>query len=1137
MSNKHSKAYPLFILLLAITLSACGGGSATDDPNAGGGGGPTPTPGDDDGDGLQNTEETSGWEIIVDANGFGLLADASLLERRMVTSDPDLFDTDNDGLSDGEEYIARTDPRRADTDGDGLTDLQEVVRWNTDANSADSDGDARDPNGTRSPDSSFFDGAEVTAGTSPSQADTDGDGVSDFDEFEQSRNAVIAEIPQVDIAVTSAIAMTMNIEYSETTGSTTEYGSVFSTSNTSTQSRSDTESTAITHAASSGGEGFFDDLEFSKQGAIKFFGGKLLELGRSSACEFGETGNINAAGLVQFDTTDRGLLGGLVSKIADGARSIFNPVADSVGLCDEPTPEITNSTSTTLTSESSRTATEEYSRYQIDSQEKTESASSGTISLSIQVTNRSQETIKLVDPQLTMMQWQSNPDISDAFGSGTFQTLATLTVPSTSTNTFVLAQNNSVTVQLQNDNVNTDFIKRFLARPEAIFFSPASFSYTDDEDVDLRFVHQNVFNRTAIVVIDDGQTAIQRYQVSTNVDRTEEGDFAGLRVDHLLTNVLEKTYTTVNAERSEDGGTTLVQVAELDSLHGLGTVVPTVLPDPSFENGAIGGSVGDPQRRWVVYLSDPDTNTTLTDFEDLVLNSGDELRLVYIRDDDGDGLFLREENLYGTSDDPNDVNATDFDNDGLTDAFEVKTGWTVTIDYLNGSGANDSVSYRVTSSPTESDADEDGLSDSEEKLLGTDPYNRDTDDDTLADGCEVNPTDPDNTVTNNASLPSCNYAFAYVIRQGSSVDLYQVDGGDGSLTSVDNPIQGIGGTSAPGINPQAIAIDPRGRYAYIANGSSNAPYRISSYTMEPGTGILTALANAFQYPDNFSGLENWSWVSVDPTGTFLFSTDTGPDSDSTDSFRISDGSDAGETAGQILHLDDDNGSYRANPDKVVFHPDGDLVIISGNSDFIAVASIETDPGSANFGVFTEIASTPSSNGFDMIDFVNDMTVSANGKYLYVSTRRSGSSPRIRVFEITQVATATLSRGHLTQIQTFTLPGEVPGLVLSPDGQFLFGGDTTNDQILAWSIDSSTGLLSNVDRLPGTPSVHDGYATAANPDTLAIHPSGRVLYVGADDGVFIHDVNTTTGAVSIFDAVTDIPVGGTDPDQIVIHRAN
>lgn len=51
------------------------------------------------------------------------------------------LDQDNDGLSDQEEREAGSDPSKADSDGDGLTDAQEVRDYKTDPTKPDSDGD------------------------------------------------------------------------------------------------------------------------------------------------------------------------------------------------------------------------------------------------------------------------------------------------------------------------------------------------------------------------------------------------------------------------------------------------------------------------------------------------------------------------------------------------------------------------------------------------------------------------------------------------------------------------------------------------------------------------------------------------------------------------------------------------------------------------------------------------------------------------------------------------------------------------------------------------------------------------------------------------------------------------------------
>lgn len=90
------------LLILALLLAGCTGGS----------GGPES---DSDHDGADDAMERDGKVIeITKVDG---------IERRSVTSDVGVEDTDGDGLLDGDETTARgTDPRDVDTDDDGLLD-------------------------------------------------------------------------------------------------------------------------------------------------------------------------------------------------------------------------------------------------------------------------------------------------------------------------------------------------------------------------------------------------------------------------------------------------------------------------------------------------------------------------------------------------------------------------------------------------------------------------------------------------------------------------------------------------------------------------------------------------------------------------------------------------------------------------------------------------------------------------------------------------------------------------------------------------------------------------------------------------------------------------------------------------------
>lgn len=99
--------------LLAVTLSACGGGTSTGTADGDSGGG-----NDTDSQGLLggNTDENT------DSDGDGLFDS----EEALLGTDPFLTDTDGDGITDDAE----------DTDGDGVSNLTEILQ-NTDPNVAD----------------------------------------------------------------------------------------------------------------------------------------------------------------------------------------------------------------------------------------------------------------------------------------------------------------------------------------------------------------------------------------------------------------------------------------------------------------------------------------------------------------------------------------------------------------------------------------------------------------------------------------------------------------------------------------------------------------------------------------------------------------------------------------------------------------------------------------------------------------------------------------------------------------------------------------------------------------------------------------------------------------------------------------
>ena len=134
---------------------------------------------DSDDDGLTDGEEialgTDPFDPDTDDDG---LTDGEEVE--IHGTDPLDPDTDDDGLNDGDEIALGTDPFDPDSDDDGLTDGDEVHVYGTDPLDPDSDDDG------------LNDGLEVALGLDPLDPDSDDDGIPDGSDSEFLQNAVNA---------------------------------------------------------------------------------------------------------------------------------------------------------------------------------------------------------------------------------------------------------------------------------------------------------------------------------------------------------------------------------------------------------------------------------------------------------------------------------------------------------------------------------------------------------------------------------------------------------------------------------------------------------------------------------------------------------------------------------------------------------------------------------------------------------------------------------------------------------------------------------------------------------------------------------------------------------------------------------
>jgi 6-phosphogluconolactonase len=133
----------------------------------------------------------------------------------------------------------------------------------------------------------------------------------------------------------------------------------------------------------------------------------------------------------------------------------------------------------------------------------------------------------------------------------------------------------------------------------------------------------------------------------------------------------------------------------------------------------------------------------------------------------------------------------------------------------------------------------------------------------MAAGCGENSASP---TPNKGSIcvPSSKPSFAYVLNSNNTVLSYSVDSCTGALTPTAPSTVATNGND---FGSESRAVDPAGRFAYVANLMSNAAdlATISMFTINPNTGVLTPTTPATVPTGYFP-----QGIGIDPMGRFVY---------------------------------------------------------------------------------------------------------------------------------------------------------------------------------------------------------------------------------------------------------------------------
>ncbi|MFO0724033.1 MAG: LamG-like jellyroll fold domain-containing protein [Myxococcota bacterium] len=405
----------------------------------------------------------------------------------------------------------------------------------------------------------------------------------------------------------------------------------------------------------------------------------------------------------------------------------------------------------------------------------------GKLSVAMKIVNRSDLSFALEDLRVVAYRLE---------GGGGFTLIGTMQPDAAwATGTHILGPGGELTMTTSLEHIGAAMMRSLVRNPTAMTFEVGSYSlfqldeFGNERTANYAKLGESVVERTGLVLVDFGDGRVERHMVATNVFRRPDGSGWGIKLGDAL----------------RDIGLDYETVVATSSLGVAGQRVLSRIEDVSAYDACRGKPVATstaacstvhPRGFWLVAGIGRDFKAgTAVDVDELVLESGDRIHLVYNDDQDGDGIFDREEYLLGT-----DKTLSDTDGDELSDYAESKVGWTVRV-------ANQTP-YTVYSDPRFEDIDGDFLSDRTEMFLGTDPYLRDTDGDGDNDTIDSDPLSP--PCLSGASIGLTAWwdgSWSSVLGQYSATDIW------------------VGEADQLASTGQLISADPRGMLNTIAGNA------------------------------------------------------------------------------------------------------------------------------------------------------------------------------------------------------------------------------------------------------------------------------------------------------------------------------
>jgi len=337
--------------------------------------------------------------------------------------------------------------------------------------------------------------------------------------------------------------------------------------------------------------------------------------------------------------------------------------------------------------------------------------------------------------------------------------------------------------------------------------------------------------------------------------------------------------------------------------------------------------------------------------------------------------------------------------------------------------------------------------------------------------------------------------FAYVASEGCDggvagyLSMYTINPTTGALASIGPPVPSNDEFT------DSVTIDPFGKFAYVASSGNYWDTDFGSvltYTINPTTGALTSTTGGIVGTGINGTPELFNSVALDPSGKFAYAADGGACPECGGSFGSSSSVSmytVNSTTGALTSI----GIIAAGtgPDSVAVDPAGKFAYVTNwGSNDVSMYTID-----ATTGALTSVGTIAAGT----VPF--SVSVDPAGEFAYVTNFGSND---------VSMYTINVTTGALTSIGTIDTGTAPVSMAVDPAGKFAYVVNLNSNDVSMYTINATTGALTSTGTI----------ATGLSPTSIAIHPSGKFAYVtnSASNDVSMYSIDTTTGVLTLIGTI-------------------